>query len=1676
MVRYGHMLLVVALVVCSAGIVSAEDFAWIEGEKFSSTNYDVRIGGWGNPQHMSGGSWAHLSQQDKKNWPDGGFRLTYDFEVPSAGTYELWGRLGFRRLWYPFQWRVDDGEWQVVENDHYPAVDFMPVERWNKMVWTRFDRLDLEAGKHELAIRLTKAAAAEAEEPRLLWAADAFCFYKGNWRPNGKVQPGQHWRTERDLEAERHVFHLPEAPPAGARAEISLAGNWQLARFDEWGPVEDRLGPIPSVEDAPDLHWTSMQVPGDRNNLRPDLVDCHRWLYRTRVFVPESHAGRSFFMDLPMQNMIATVFVNGKRCGYSRAPYARMMVDLTGAVKPGEENEIIVGIKDGFYGISPDLTSDGTVRERWHSPLRERAGYLTNILDMPIALMWHSGILDRPLFVSAGSCYSADVFPHASVKNGTLKLGITLKNNTGSAAQVELVNEIVPWNGGDIEKRFAPVKVTVPAGGEKLIEAEETWQNPKLWWPDDPHLYKAVTIVKQDDEVRDVKTTRFGFREWDWSGTRFMLNGITWKLWQSHFHPHGPTAREHLEAMRQANVDMQRWRVGLGSLTRWGGLNYREWLEFCDENGIIVRTTSPWDGMFASYQLNPDQNPAIWDNAEHMIRHWAKGLRNHPSIGFWSLQNEIVLINLRNAKRGGPLMDRISDAVMEVDGTRPTMNDGAGATGNLPVTGIHYPTVKQVRHYPNEAYTWQESKKNRHGRRAILDMTLPVFVGEGYYTGGKSLGWFASVGGEQCFRGVSHCEEARMLFAQILCEGMRWQGIAAADFLTGPGLYQNSFKPIAVFCRQWDWTHASGATVERDLKVFNMTRHDESITARWELVAGEEVIASQERTFDLAAGTAREFSIAVEMPETDGRTECELRLSCTKDGEQVFEQIKDVSVINPNLAPVPAVEEAEVAVFDPAGIVQTHLEGRGIPYVEATPRDLPAESRVFIVGADALDQELSRRQIWRNLASQGKRLLVLDQEYPLLGEAVQGDFETTDFVGRIGFMEDREHPAFQGLRQKDFFCRSGADQVLYRQAYAKPTKGARSLVQCDEDLAYSALLESHVDEGLMLLCQAVAGSKLATDPVARLLFDNLLNYALDYERIVNPVAVVADGEDPKTELLREINLAFQRMDDPMEAINNGLIKVVVVDATETNLRKMAENVEQVHRFAENGGWVMLWGVTPDGIESFNELVGVDHLIRPYRLERSSLRRPRDPLAVGISERDVAMTTGRKHMRFTNTEIPSPNAFTHVVDYDDIAPFCRYPSPEYFKHFDDDPMNNGHHPLNMVNAMTARDGWQFTFYIHLFDDPPTEWTCELPRRETITGFRILPSDTYYRIGGIELGFGGDVTEKLELEPEEGSSMQRFDFGGHTTDELKIDISDIQERSDKRAVIGIQNMWIQVERSDEFFQKVKPLLTTGVLNRYPRGEGGIFLNQVKLMDAEPNPENADKKKSILKAVLTNLHAAFGTEVPVAVSIERRELTRFFPVVLMEQANLFLSREDNWPTDENDLSKLPLGKTRLDDVPYEIFDNELVPGDRHVVGLGSYGDFRGHKSTSLHLDRKADAVFLLHTFVQEQVWTPRGDAEPPIVFSYVVHYADDTAIEVPVRYGRGVANWLQRDPEDLPRAEVAWQADAVGGERTVLYHMLWANPRPDVAIRKLEMKATEAGDRLGMGLVAGVTLATR
>lgn len=357
------------------------------------------------------------------------------------------------------------------------------------------------------------------------------------------------------------------------------------------------------------------------------------------------------------------------------------------------------------------------------------------------------------------------------------------------------------------------------------------------------------------------------------------------------------------------------------------------------------------------------------------------------------------------------------------------------------------------------------------------------------------------------------------------------------------------------------------------------------------------------------------------------------------------------------------------------------------------------------------------------------------------------------------------------------------------------------------------------------------------------------------------VRLLLDAASRRGELLAATGAAIRPVADIATVLAGEGPRIAIVDATPANLNALAAAPEKLKAFTEARGWLMLWGLTPDGLADFNKIVGVNHLIRPFGMEEvdlpEALRAGKDavePLAAGIRGTDVFMESGEwstSPPHDSACAFRAADAWTYVVDTGDIAPFCTLPGPEFWKK--EDPRRDlPDWPRNMVNGLTYQ--WRFGFAFEVAEGVPTRWPVKFPREEEVVSFSITPWTIMSKITRLRLHFA-DGGKPVELKVKPVEVKQEFTFPGRRTGGLEIEIAE-WDKARGRDVLGVLNFTIEAKRSLEFRAKVKPLLNIGVLVRYPMGEGGVILNQLCVPEKEQNDRNAAKKRRILSALLHNL----------------------------------------------------------------------------------------------------------------------------------------------------------------------------------------------------------------------------
>jgi Glycosyl hydrolases family 2/Glycosyl hydrolases family 2, TIM barrel domain/Glycosyl hydrolases family 2, sugar binding domain len=1626
-------------------------YVWLEGEVPSTANVKFEGAGWGRQDFLSQKALGqlNLSPEDvATKLPDGGGLLTYEFQAPGTGKHEIWDRIGFEFVRSPFEWRVDNGNWATIRPSDL-TTDMQEFSTWNEIAWIKLGDVNLESGKHTLQIRLPKTKDAKGNWEKVLYASDALVITNGTFKPNGKFRPDETYQTADDQAAAAKSFTVADRP-GPERQTVPLNGLWQIARDDEQ---------LPGRVDAPIDHapnsdfWYGIPVPADRNVARPELTMAHRFWYRTRIEVPASQLGRSFHLTFRQNSLNTTVYVNGKLCGFNRNPFVDWDCDITNAVKVGE-NTVEVGIRDAWYGFKSSPTDPMVLRQSFVIPLAfERQGF--SKLDYPVWGCFKSGMLATPSLTVSGPVRSEDIFVQPIVTpKKSLKVDLTLRNPSTKertvSVQYDLLDNNKPiWHLNGTTQPLKP-------GDTVNLSQEAVCPDAPLWWPNSPKMLTLRTTVSENGQPIDIQNTPFGFRQWTWQGPTVRLNGVVWHGWAQLMS--GDTREEYLKNYRDAGQRFARMAgAAQNSGVYWNGMAYPDALDWCDQNGVVIRRCGPLDGEAIGYNAieenGPGINQTLLDNVRQQILAQIKPERNHPSVNVWSVENEWLYINCINLY--GDRMDAFEkdmagtlDAMQKLDPTRLVMTDGGGSGKNneFPVHGDHYVYTNDPAAYPDLAYTDQVDGGGRGRWR--WDRNRPRYAGEDYFASGINPADYAWIQGETAFQGKTEAQKGMALVQRMITEGYRWRGAFTAFHLWLGDEGKQFGKNIAnadraAFVRQYDWTFGSGQTVKRTVGIFNDSPDSTPLTFTWTLVAGKST-TSGKSVHNVAPGTSEKFDLALPMPRVTQRTEATLTLTLHTGATKVFQDPIAVSIL-PDVKSTP---KTGVALFDP----QNSLTIPGATNLKSLAV-IPANVTTLIVGRNALDATTSTSTALAAFASTGHRVIVLEQANPLKYQALPAEVESTTASGSFAFPEDATHPVLKGLQAKDFVYWPDRGKV-YENAYAKPIRGAKSIIQCGSRLGNSALVEVPVRDGLLLLCQMNVAGNLKSSAAARTLLSNLIQYAQTYRQVFLPVTAVT--QDPLlAQSLNAIGVKHTEATDPVAALTPPGARIAVISATPANLKSLAANLPKVNAFTAAGGSIVFHGLTPDGLADYNRIVGVDHLIRPFRREKVSLATPKNHLAAGLSLGDVVMLSSERMFDFNDDMYVASDIFSNVVDLDDDAPFAKLENDYLY---------------NTTNGFVSGDGWKYIFSFDLKTQKP-EYTMTYPKPRPFRELTWIGNGFYHKVTKIALVFDGKDTVTYDVAPKiDPQTLAISPVRTAKTVELKI-LDWTKNDGAGGEVVGIDNIFLRIARDDAYQKTVRPILNIGGLVEYDKAPGRIVLCNLKFQAQESVPINAQKKRTILSAILRNLGAAFdgGGRTVIAGAAGNQ----YVPIDVAKQANQFRN-EKGWFGEPNySFKDLPTGKQTFGGVPFTVYEFPTSPVPNAIVlGGDRVPNNLKDKVEGIPVGQKASALFFLQAARIDQPineWEAR-DGKRFEIARYRIRYADGQEATVPLFLGIDTDSYRQTTPRALPGAQIGWTKPYGDGQTAVAYVKQWTNPRPEVAIQSVTLEY--GPDRRGIPALLAVT----
>jgi hypothetical protein len=419
---------------------------------------------------------------------------------------------------------------------------------------------------------------------------------------------------------------LPEYPrPQMVRKDwMNLNGLWQFSTADE-------------VKDAP----IGKELPGQilvpfpmESALSGVGKHADRSWYRRTFEIPKDWTKQRVLLHFGAVDYRTEVFVNGKSVGKHTGGYDEFSFDITEALKPADEQEVIVFVED--------TTDAAQARGKQHpNP--------TGIWYTSVTGIWQTVWIEP---VPAAAISNLKIVP--DIDAGNVRVTVEL-----SAPDSDLTISATVRSAGKT--------ITVQAGrsGQEIVLPIPS---AHLWTPDDPFLYDLdIMVGKNADHV----TSYFGMRKIsvgeDANGRRVILlnNKPVFQVGplDQGFWPDGIYTAPTDEALRY-DLEMEK-KLGFNMLRKHVKVEPQRFYYWTDKLGLLV-----WQDMPSTFDgKNDAKNKQFELEFDRLIQTHI----NSPSIITWVVFNE----GWGEYDEAG--VKRLSAHVKQLDPTR-LVNDASGWT------------------------------------------------------------------------------------------------------------------------------------------------------------------------------------------------------------------------------------------------------------------------------------------------------------------------------------------------------------------------------------------------------------------------------------------------------------------------------------------------------------------------------------------------------------------------------------------------------------------------------------------------------------------------------------------------------------------------------------------------------------------------------------------------------------------------------------------------------------------------------------------------------------------------------------------------------------------------------------------------------------------------------------
>lgn len=929
------------------------------------------------------------------------------------------------------------------------------------------------------------------------------------------------------------------------------------------------------------------------------------WAQRKLTIESLPPQGRRLWLRFEALGPRATVYINGREAARHHDHFLPLEVDITDLTQVGD-NLLTVRIEDF------EKDDRGRAKAPCGNLMTEQ----------------QSGIWQDVWLHECNEVRMADITIVTSVRQQRLQAHGEIINHSSSPRSIEVEMEVIECHPGQPPNGDEPAvsslgrkNTTIEPGESNFLEWSQDWTNPKLWSPENPHLYWLRSRILEGNQVQETRYERFGFREVWIEGPHLMLNGHPLHMFSDWGHK--VTQFHHTEA----------WIRQWFGMIRDNHMNHSRLhthphpsliLDLADTMGILITGET---GLHGSGGGCAGDSPEFWEAGAEHIRNFIRRDKNHPCVVMWSVENEMRW-NRDSSNLARHRLPELRKLFNKLDPTRPAYHEGDSSLWNESEQDVI------SRHYGKECsgIGWWDRRQPLHSGEMSLY----------HYQGPNNT---CHLAGDAAYASYAACDQAAAEDTELIVEAGRTLGVCAFgpwnlsclenlrptdkpinlsyDNWSAPGvkplqvpphssefefwrseskgytpnhsfeIQKRAFRPFAIIDLSRRSAIFAGHTLQRRFFIVNDLKRDIEGEITVELKSDKEVVFSQTWPAAVGRGRVEEQLLNQTLPETLSPGNYVLEAKFTEEGQTLDLYQRSIRIAEPpHQAAAPC--RKKIAVFGDGSLAEW-LSASKTPhaYVEDLHRETLEPYSTLLIERDTIEAESRIKEKLRLFLEQGGRIVLLEQrvslfeDAPIIEKSVQSAFRRTAGNPVLENIEDRDL-RFWG---SDPYPLLSNDSFVAHRLYRKnDCRSLLFLVDSGEggfgsgDMNQSPLLETRCGRGMLWACQFRVTEKALTEPPANLLLRNLLWNAETYTS-------EAKEEIPPSGLLHFPN------------------------ASTTEIAELAQAAEQ-------GGTVLVEGANTENLSEWSRQLGIK--LEPVHSDEvlQAVREKNDPLLDSISNYDT----------------------------------------------------------------------------------------------------------------------------------------------------------------------------------------------------------------------------------------------------------------------------------------------------------------------------------------------------------------------------------------------------------------------------------------------------------------------